>query len=174
MLALEWLPRPTAFPKMIYALYGKARKERASALLNAERDTNKVEITTMQKIKVKKAELLEVLEKNRNAHNGIFREAQDGFRKLVIAELEKRLELARKGKKFDLYMRLPEPEDHTRDYERIISMLKMDLNDTVELSETDYSQYVLDDWEWKRQFLGTNRAYSLRAAKLADELGGEA
>ncbi len=59
--------------------------------------------------------------------------------------------------------------DRTRDYDRVISMLKMDLTDTVELSESDYSQYVLDDWQWKRQFLGSNRAYS---ANLADEMGG--
>jgi len=127
----------------------------------------------MQKIKVKKASLLEILHKNRRAHNGIFLEAQTGFRKAVIAELEGRLELARKGKKIEQYMRLPEPENHTRDYDRVISMLEMDLTDTVELSEADYAQYVLDDWDWKRQFLGTNRAYSLKAARLADEFGGE-
>jgi hypothetical protein len=124
----------------------------------------------MQKIKVKKTELLEILKKNRNAHNGIFREAQEGFRKAVIEELEKRLKLARNGKKIEQYVRLPEPQDHTRDYDRVISMLEMDLTDIVELSETDYAQYVLDDWEWKRQFLGTNRAYSFVAAKLADDL----
>lgn len=52
-------------------------------------------------------------------------------------------------------------------------MLEMDLADTVDLSETDYAQYVLDDWEWKRQFLGTSRVYSLKAAKLANDLAPE-
>jgi hypothetical protein len=127
----------------------------------------------MDRIKVKKTELLEILKKNRKAHNGIFREAQDGFRKVVIEELEKRLEAARKGKRIEQYMRLPEPQDHTRDYDRVIAMLEMDLSETVELSEQDYAQYVEDDWEWKRQFLGTSRAYSLRAEKLANDLGSE-
>ncbi len=121
----------------------------------------------MQKIKVEKPKLLAILQKNRDAHHAIFLEAQKGFRKTVIQELEKRLELARAGKRVDQYLRLPEPVDRTRDYDRVISMLKMDLTDTVELSETDYSQYVMDDWEWKREFLGTNQAYSLKAAKLA-------
>jgi hypothetical protein len=49
----------------------------------------------MQKIKVNKPELLKILESNRKAHNGIFREAQEGFRNVVVAELERRLELAR-------------------------------------------------------------------------------
>ena len=126
----------------------------------------------MQKIKVEKPKLLAILQKNRDAHHAIFLEAQKGFRKTVIQELEKRLELARAGKRVDQYLRLPEPVDRTRDYDRVISMLKMDLTDTVELSETDYSQYVMDDWEWKREFLGTNQ-YSLKAAKLAQSSGDE-
>ena len=84
-----------------------------------------------------------------------------------------RLAAARNGKRIEQYIRLPEPEDHTRDYDRVISMLEMDLTDTVELSESDYSQYVLDDWQWKRQCLGTNRAYSVKAAKLADDLDND-
>jgi len=127
----------------------------------------------MQKIKVEKPKLLAILQKNRDAHHAIFLEAQKGFRKTVIQELEKRLELARAGKRVDQYLRLPEPVDRTRDYDRVISMLKMDLTDTVELSETDYSQYVMDDWEWKREFLGTNQAYSLKAAKLVQNSGDE-
>src|SRR5206468_8580320 len=94
----------------------------------------------MQKIKVEKPKLLAILQKNRDAHHEIFLEAQKGFRKTVIQELEKRLELARAGKRVDQYLRLPEPVDRTRDYDRVISMLKMDLTDTVELSETDYSR----------------------------------
>ncbi len=125
----------------------------------------------MQKIKVKKADLLGILRKNRDAHKAVFLEAQEGFRKAVVAALEQRLEVARKGKRVDQYLHLAEPENRTRDYDRTISMLEMDLSDTVELSETDYAQYVLDDWDWKRQFLGTNRAYSSSAARLAEALG---
>jgi len=110
---------------------------------------------------------------SRRSPRNFSRGAQKGFRKTVIQELEKRLELARAGKRVDQYLRLPEPLDRTRDYDRVISMLKMDLTDTVELSETDYSQYVMDDWEWKREFLGTNQAYSLKAAKLVQNSGDE-
>ena len=126
----------------------------------------------MQRIKVEKSKLVRILQKNRDAHHDIFIEAQKGFRKAVIEALEMRLKQARDGKRIEQYLNLPEPVDRTRDYDRVISMLKMDLTDTVELSETDYSQYVLDDWEWKRQFLGTNRAYSVMAANLAEEMGG--
>lgn len=127
----------------------------------------------MQKIKVKKADLLAILKRNREAHNGVFLEAQVGFRKAVVSALEARLACARKGKRIEQYLNLPEPENHTRDYDRIISMLRMDLSDEVELSEGDYAQYVLDDWDWKRQFLGTNRSYSARAARLAEKFDGD-
>ena len=71
----------------------------------------------MQRIRVEKPKLLAILKKNRKAHNSIFLEAQKGFRDAVIQELENRLAAARNGKRIEQYIRLPEPEDHTRDYE---------------------------------------------------------
>ena len=126
----------------------------------------------MPRIRVEKSKLLRILQKNRYAHHDIFIEAQKGFRKAIIEALESRLKQARDGKRVEQYLNLPEPVDRTRDYDRVISMLKMDLTDMIELSESDYSQYILDDWDWKRQFVGTNRAYSVMAAHLAEEMGG--
>lgn len=39
------------------------------------------------------------------------------------------------------------------------------------LSEAEFSQYILDEWAWREEFLSTNARYSRRAADLWDEEG---
>jgi hypothetical protein len=107
---------------------------------------------------------LEILRKNKQEHKEIFLEALEGYRKQVVKLLEERLERVKNGKNFDLYFHLTQPVDQTKDYERAIGMLEMSLGDDVELSEMDYQQYVLDDWNWKTNFLTSNAFYSQKAA----------
>ncbi len=51
------------------------------------------------------------------------------------------------------------PEDHTRDYDRRIKMYEMDIDDTIEMTEQEFAQYVLDDWGWKQAWTTSNTAY---------------
>ena len=44
-----------------------------------------------------------------------------------------------RGCAIDQYMRLPEPEDHTDDYERILRMAQMSVDDVIELSADDFA-----------------------------------
>jgi hypothetical protein len=43
-------------------------------------------------------------------------------------------------------------------------MLEMSKEDTIELTQQEFSQYVQDDWHWKDQFLFSNMNYSSAAA----------
>lgn len=128
----------------------------------------------MEKITVNKAELMEKLKKNREEHREIFLEALDGFRKKAIQMLEERLTLAKAGKYFDLYLHIVQPVDQTKDYDRAIKMLEMSIDASVELSERDFQQYVLDDWSWKDQFLTSNSLYSGKAAAMVASAGLQA
>lgn len=120
----------------------------------------------MNDIKVKKSELLDVLKKNRKQHRQIFLEATEGYRKAAIAELDSMLADAKDGRKIRRSLSLTEPQDQTRDYDRAIRMMEMSQDDIIELDESDFAQYVLDDWSWKRQFLFSNSAYSATATGL--------
>lgn len=44
--------------------------------------------------------------------------------------------------------------------ESMIKMLEMCVADEVTVTEQQFSQYVLDDWGWKKQFITTNARYS--------------
>lgn len=114
----------------------------------------------MHKVKVYRNELLEVLQKNRDAHRDIFERALIGYRKAVIEVLEKRLDEARSNKKVGTYINLREPIDQTSDYNKAIRMMEMSVDDKIELTETEFSNYVLDDWSWSAKVSDTNMAYT--------------
>lgn len=117
----------------------------------------------MENVKVKKTETLEILKANRAAHKKIFLEALEGYHKQAIEILEKHIENIKKGRVGTVNVSLPTPMDCTKDYDRAIKMLEMSVDDQIILDETSFSQYVMDDWNWKRQFLTSNSTYSLTA-----------
>lgn len=114
----------------------------------------------MRQVTVNKAELLKKVHENRSTHREIFLKAQEGYRKKFIEVLEQRLYDAKNGKQFEAVIALQEPMDMTKEYDRVISMLEMSVDDEVELDQKEYAAYVMDDWSWKRQFVTSNAAYT--------------
>ena len=114
----------------------------------------------MEIVKIAKEELLKILKKNRATHRAIFEEAQIGYRKEAIELLDKALQDARNGRKIETFIKLNAPIDQTSDYDRAIKMIEMSIDENIEISETDFANYVLDDWHWKKQFMATNTYYT--------------
>jgi hypothetical protein len=113
----------------------------------------------MKTVKVKTDELLGIVKSNRDAHRDMFEKAMAGYRKQAIAELDRAITDAKAGRKITRYLSLVEPIDQTKDYDRVIEMLRMSVDEEVELTSTEFAQYVQDDWSWKDQFLATNISY---------------
>ena len=116
----------------------------------------------MDTVQVRKEELLEKITVNKEAHRSLFIEAQEGFRKAAIELLEARLSAAKDKRAFQLRISIPEPEDHTSDYERAILMIVMEVGDLITLSESDFARYVMDDWGWRDAFIATASNYTGR------------
>lgn len=106
----------------------------------------------MNEIKVKKQNLLEVLEKNKEEHRNLFEKAVAGYREKAIYQLDVAIKEAKDGKKIRTYFNITQPEDHTQDYEETIGMLKMSIDTEILLSRTEYRHYVEDNWSWKDAF----------------------
>lgn len=120
----------------------------------------------------KKAELLSKLTENRNKHGEQFKKARKGWLKEVAAECEKVAAAAKEG---DLVVisrgrhtrhehpitsvLFEEPEDHTKEYDRIIEMLKMSSDDTIKITDTQFREYVQDEWGWKEEWAASNTKY---------------
>jgi hypothetical protein len=71
--------------------------------------------------------------------------------------LPNRLEI--KGFAWSSSLSLAYPENHTKDYERAIRMMHASIYDEVKLSEHEFDQFVLNNWEWKARFVTSNANY---------------
>jgi vacuolar-type H+-ATPase subunit H len=111
-------------------------------------------------ITMNKETLLKILEENRGKHRTVFEDALEGYAEEAEKTLQAHLNAIRKGRTPDIRIILDRPEDHTKDYDRIIGMLKLHLGDTWELDEQSYRMYVDDDWAWKRQWIDTSNQYA--------------
>jgi len=116
----------------------------------------------MNEVTVKKGALLDALRKNRENHRQEFLDAQEGWKLVILAELETRLEDARKGRHIKSSFSYPEPQDHTKDYDRVIRMVEMEVHEELTIQEHDFAQFVMDDWEWKANWTAGNVQYTNR------------
>lgn len=116
----------------------------------------------MNNVKVQKAALLAKLQTNRTSHRELFLKAQEGYRKVVIEELDKSLQDARAGKALRVFLQLQAPQDHTDDYDNVISMLEMSVDDVIELEAHDFQCYVMDKWTWMQAATTLNTMYAGR------------
>jgi hypothetical protein len=98
----------------------------------------------MRIITVNKAQLIAILEKNMAEHREVFLEAQKKYREVVIAALDAELKAAREGRPFELrrLVQLTAPEDHTADYQRNIEMLKMSVDEHIDITEQEFASFL--------------------------------
>lgn len=116
-------------------------------------------------IPVKKVDLIKHLKKNRALHRKQFEAAHAGYRKAILEKVAQMYDDAKKGLDIQHFIQLDVPEDHTKDYDRLIGMLEMSIDKTVLITQQEYSQYVLDDWGWKENFTKVSTAYAVQAKR---------
>lgn len=105
---------------------------------------------------------MEIVRKNRDGHRAQYEKAFEGYQQECIKLLEANLESLKNGKGHVVNFQEIAPYDHTRDYDRLIEMLGMSVDDAVELTNREFGQYVQDDWEWKSDWASSNSKYLSR------------
>ena len=100
---------------------------------------------------VRTATLLDILRENQRKHRAVFEAAVHGWYLQAQRELDAARERVLESRPRNVYVSLKAPQDHTSDYERVIRMVELHQQDTIELPEGDAAQYVQDDWGWKQQ-----------------------
>lgn len=117
----------------------------------------------MRKVTVEKAQLLEKLRDNRVKHVADFEIAWDAFREKAVentARLLDRLKRAPRGGPVELFVGLAPPINHADDYDRAMDMLSWEVGETLELTEAEFQNYVLDQWGWTAQAVASNVMYT--------------
>lgn len=118
----------------------------------------------MRTVKISKDRLAAKVRENRDAHIAEHREAMAEWTKIAISALEARALLLAEpsppADKTDLqFHHLPKPESHADEYERVLQMLAFSAEDTVELTEYEFKNYVQDDWDWTHAVKSVNSNY---------------
>jgi hypothetical protein len=110
-------------------------------------------------MRVSKNDLLTILRENRARHSETFQKALDAYYNEMLRLLEQKIADVRAGRKVSHVITLPTPEEHIADYDRVIGMLEMSLDEEVELDEHQYDEYVNDEWGWRRSFTANTSSY---------------
>jgi hypothetical protein len=116
----------------------------------------------MKKVKVKKAELLEILQNNRDVHKDVYEKAVSVYREEAIDKLKKMLKAAKDGGKIEHGLDMVEPVHHLDDYDRAIQMLEMSVDDVVELEQIEFANYVQDKWVWGDVWKASTMSYAAK------------
>lgn len=111
-------------------------------------------------VRCKRAELLEKVKENRAEHRKVFEDALAGWEEAVTKRLAQMVKNAKEKKKFELMVGLPQPQDHTSEYDRVIAMLELSVDETVVIDHRQFAQFYMDDWGWKGDFITTAAAYT--------------
>jgi len=117
----------------------------------------------LSSVRVNKGFLLEKLRENKDSHRRMFEEALEGWHEEVLKTLKETIKRVKADKQYNPRWYLPMPTDHTADYDRVIELIEASLDEEFVLSETEFNQFVRDDWGWKADFMNTYVNYSNNA-----------
>ena len=113
----------------------------------------------MEKVTVKKLELLNIVRENRAQHRAKFEAAVEGYRKACITVFEENLKKFLAGKAERVFINEQMPEDHTDDYDVVLEMLEMSVDDEITITTKAFNNYVRDKWDWSDRWVTSNSKY---------------
>ena len=137
--------------------------------------TDGTKLRGLSTVRVSKKFLLDTLRANRVEHEKSWNEIMDARQKKMIedynalyekirAQIDDRIEKVKADRDYhpeglSNYINAPMPENHTKDYDKVISLIDASLDEEFELNSTEFNQYVNDDWSWKEVFTTTSGCY---------------
>lgn len=122
----------------------------------------------MQSVKVSTLDLVNELLKNRDAHVKAHKVAIAGWWKQTAAALRAAAKKIEAGRViYPAHGISAAPESHEDDYDRAIKMCQMSVEEQVELTQQEFTQYVLDEWNWSAGFTTQTQMYAKVLRKKA-------
>lgn len=114
----------------------------------------------MDSVRIEKTKLLDIVRQNRDEHAAEADQAKADYRAALVIRLEDMLARARAGEEVRHSIDLPSPSDHRKEYDRAIRMLELSADSVVELGQHEFSQYVLNEWQWMPAFKAATTLYA--------------
>ena len=113
----------------------------------------------MQTITLNKTQLLPIVIENKQKHDNIYNAAVSGYWQKTEEILTDKLEKAKKQEQIDNYLGITFPVSHSDDYDRVIRMLELSVENKIVLNSNEFDSYVRNQWGWRSSFLATNSIY---------------
>jgi len=112
----------------------------------------------MDTITVKKKDIISALEKNKKKHIKAYEKAVQEYDKIArkqIKEFEKELDKGNMG----MQINLTTPINNSARYSKLINMFELELKDEIELSQSQFDEFIHDEFGWSRQAYATNESF---------------
>lgn len=110
-------------------------------------------------IKVVKADLIAKIKENKVNHTKAYKKAVVAYKKEALRQLSEATKKVRGGS-LSATLNLVTPIDNTDNYDKIIDMFKWEVDDIVELEQSEFTEYVQDTTSFARQALMSNTMYT--------------
>jgi len=114
----------------------------------------------MRPVPVSKDDLLAKVQANRDAHAAVYAEAVAAYRAQATEWHRKQAAAIPEGADIERYLKLPEPEDHTGDYDAALKMITWCTDPTIVMDQETFRQLVLDEWGWTDSWRRNTSSYS--------------
>jgi allophanate hydrolase subunit 1 len=114
-------------------------------------------------VNVARKDLIEKLVANLTAHKADYQEALVGYKIKLEQDLKKVLKAVKTATVEEAQtIRMPTnnpPQDHSKDYEEVIQMLQMSVDDVINLDSHSFKAFVMNEWAWSNTFNSTATMY---------------
>jgi hypothetical protein len=109
-------------------------------------------------IKVNKADLIAKIQENKAQHIEAYTKAVVAYKKEALKQLA---DITKKVEAGDMKVRLDltTPVDNSNNYDKIIDMFNWEVEDIVELEQSEFNEYVQDETDFARHALMSNSMY---------------
>lgn len=109
-------------------------------------------------VEVEKERLIKTIQEHKEKHVEEFKEAAEIYKKEAAKVLNK-MKKDINNDKLDVHFHLRPPENRVDEYDKILAQLEWDKRDTLMLSQYEFNQYVLDEYNWRQQAGMSNAFY---------------
>ena len=121
-------------------------------------------------VNVSRVELLEKLKQNLEAHRKEYEEALVEYHTRLQEDLK--LALKKVGRVVDIEelksfrFSVAFPQNHEKDYEEVIEMLEMSVDEHINLDSESFKAYIKNEWSWASSFNASKMAYATVGSSL--------
>ena len=109
-------------------------------------------------IKVNKKDLIDKIKENKEIHIFEYNKAVIAYKQEALSQLKSLIENANNGD-LELNLKLITPVDNSENYDKVIEMFEWEVSDEVELSQSEFNEYVQDETDFSITAKFSNSAY---------------